>query len=255
VTSDTTLTFTAPPGVPLVEPDLEVLDRRGRALRPRAFRYVPSERPGLLLFPRFGAFAVFYDPIARFALTIPQVNGSSVRFSAVVRDPRGDYWGMDFASRWGRIDLKRQVLEGVITASGRFPTITRIGDDYVAIDRNTQRVGRFELATGGFTPVSVAPLPCCGSFGLASDGTTAYVVARGGGPVSITPIDLVTGTAGTPVPLGGPAGFHVEEMRFFAGTLYAASRTGTLVTIDPRNGVVTVLPVNLGRFTAMEVFE
>ena len=49
--------------------------------------------------------------------------------------------------------------------------------------------------------------------------------------------------------------FHVEEMRFFAGRLYATSRDGTLATIDPASGAVTPLPVGPGRHGAMEVFD
>ena len=58
---------------------------------------------------------------------------------------------------------------------------------------------------------------------------------------------------GPAVPITAWPGFHVEDMRFFAGTLYATSRDGTLVTIDLETGTATALPVSLGRFTAMEV--
>ena len=60
---------------------------------------------------------------------------------------------------------------------------------------------------------------------------------------------------GPQVPITAPLGFHVEEMRFFGGTLYATSRNGTLATLDPATGAVTVLPVSLGRSSALEIFE
>lgn len=253
VTSDTALTFTAPPGRPLMQPDLELVDGRGRATQPRAFRYIPSARGGLLLFPSSGAFAVFFDPIDHSTVTIPRV-AFAIRFTAVVRDERGDYWGVDRSRRFGRIDMTTQTLEAPILTQGGFPTMIRVGDAYVALERDSLRFGRFDPRTGSFTGIGAAELPCCGSFGLASDGTI-YFTARQGAAVSINTIDLTTGAVGTPVTITAPAGFHVEEMRFFDGTLYASSRNGTLVTIDPITGATAVLPVNLGRFSAMEVFE
>lgn len=56
-------------------------------------------------------------------------------------------------------------------------------------------------------------------------------------------------------PLQGVPDLHVEELRFFAGTLYAGNRDGTLVTIDPATGAVTVLPVVVGRVRAIAIFE
>jgi hypothetical protein len=47
---------------------------------------------------------------------------------------------------------------------------------------------------------------------------------------------------------------HIEEMRFYQGTLYATSRDGTLVTIDPATGTVTLLAA-IVRANAIEVFD
>ncbi len=256
VTSDTTLTFTVPGGQALSAPDVEVVNRRGRATRPQAFRYTPSEGRGLLLFPRVGAFAVFYDPIARTTVPVPRLPGAAVRFNAVVRYANGEYWGMASDSRFGRLDLSRQVLEGSVLGPSRFPSLIRVGDGLVGIDRTTLHVGRFDPFTAVFTPITVEPLPASGSLGLASDGEVAYVTHRAAASPMIAPIDLDTGVVGPGVRLIGPLGLHIEDMRFFAGTLYAASRTGTMVTIDPTTGVVTPVAVpGVGRFTAMEVFE
>lgn len=253
VVDDTTLTFTAPMGRPLVHADLELANDRGRTVLPRAFRYVPSTRPGLLLFPHFGAFAMFLDPVTNTVLTIPWFFGQQVRFTAVTRDEHGDYWGVDRSRWWGRIDMRTQRLEAPIQTDGWFPTMIRAGADHYGIDRNTLRFGRFDPLTAGFTALG-ATLPCCGSYGLAADGTAAYLVARDGATTTLWPIDLATGARGTPVPIIAPVAVHIEEMRLFDGTLYGANRSGTLLAIDPGTGTATPV-INLGRFSAMEVFE
>lgn len=253
VVNDTTLRFAAPPGRALLEPTLEVVDLRGRVVRPRALRYTPSARPGLLLFPGGGVFAVFFDPVDRTSVTIPAI-ASAPRLTAVVRDARGAYWGIDRSRRFGRLDLGAQTLDAPQFANGWFPALERIGDAYLAVERGSQRFGRFDPATGGFTPIGTATLPCCGSYGLATDGAT-YLVARQAGSVEIAPLDPATGTLGPAVPLTGAPALHVEDMRFFAGVLYATSRDGTVVTIDPGSGAVAVVATGLGRFHAMEVYD
>lgn len=258
VISDTAVTFTAPPGRPLAQPDLELIDRRGRAVRPRGFRYVPSPRGGLLLFPSGGAFAVFFDPVDHTTVTIPWVGLAAVRFTAVVRDDRGDYWGADRSRRFGRIDMTAQRLEAPISTAGWFPTMIRVGADHYALERGQLRFGALDPRDGSFRPIGAATLPCCGSYGLAADGAipaAAYLVARDGVDVNLHALDLTTGTIGPGLPITGPSGFQIEEMRFFRGALYASTRAGALVTIDPRTGTTAVVEANLGRFTAMEVFE
>ena len=254
VESDTRLGFIVPPGRALLEPDVQVIDDRGRALRRRAFRYAPSRRPGLLLFPRTGLFAIFVDPREGTHLDIPWVAGATIRFSAVVRDDDGAYWALDRARRWGRLDMKTQRLEALLPVQGWMPTVIRTGHDLFALDRNAARFGRFDPGSGVFTPIGDAQLTCCGSYGLAFDGTTYYFTARSVDGAEINTVDPVTGAVGTPVPLLAPAGYAVEEMRFLDGTLYATSRDGFLTTIDPRTGVVTQLPITPGRVPAMELF-
>jgi len=249
VTSDTSLTFVAPLGRPLVRADIELVDRRGDAVEPRAFRYTPSVRSGLLLFAAFGSFAYFFDPVDNSTVSIS--GSSSLRFTAVVRDEHGDYWGLDRSLRFGRIDMKTLGIEAPIQTQGTFPAMIRVGGEDFALERGSRRFGKLDPVSGAFTPVGDATLPCCGSYGLASNDTTMYFVAT----AAINTIDPVTGVVGTPVPITAPPSFHVEDMRFFGGKLYAASRDGTLCTIDPTTGAITVLPVSLGRFTAIEVFE
>lgn len=255
VLSDTTLTFTAPSGRALVEPDLELVDRRGRAVASRAFRYTPGVRPGLLLFPPFGVFAIFFDPVDRTSLLIPRVATGGIRFTTIVRDARGDYWAADRSRRFGRVDFRTQRVDGPVPTFATLPAMARVGTTLYGLDRNTQRFGTLDPATGVFTPIGDHLVPCCGSYGLAADATTAYVTARDSTSIvtTLTPFDLATGTPGTPVPLS-PTFLHIEELRLFGGTLYATTRDGSLVTIDPTTGQTTVI-ATLGRAIAMEVFE
>lgn len=254
VTSDTTLTFTAPPGTPLVQPEIDVYDTRGRATQRRGFRYIPSTRGGLLLFTAAGSpFAVFYDPVDGSTVPIPRIGAPQVRFTAVVRDERGDYWGVDRSRRFGRIDTTVQALEAPIQTQGWFPAMVRHGDRDLTIERGSLHFGTFDPISGGFTQIGTDAVACCGAFGLAADGDTIYITGRQGTSVVLNTIDPDTGTLGTPVVLTASTSFHVEEMRMFEGALYATSRDGTLVRIDPTTGVVTTL-ASLGRFNAMEVF-
>jgi hypothetical protein len=184
---------------------------------------------------------------------IPRV-AFSIRLTAVVRDDHGDYWGADRSARFGRLDMKNQTLEAPIQTDGWFPSMVRVGGAYLAIERGSPRFGRFDPTTGAFTAIGTAAIPCCGSYGLAAGGAL-YLAARQAGSVILAKIDPTTGALGPPVTIAAPPGFQIEDMRFFDGTLYATTRSGTLVTIDPVTGATTVLPLGLGRFSAMEVFE
>lgn len=254
VRDDTTLTFVAPPGRPLDEPDLELVDLRGRATRPRSFRYAPGMRPGLLLFPHFGNFAVFFDPVDSTTVTIPWAASPAVRLTAVMRDGGGDYWGADRNRNFGRIDFKTQRLAAPLPTIGWYPTMVGVGADVIAVERSTLRVGRVDPFTTDFTPLSESALPCCGSYGLAHDGTTLWLAARDADVVNLHTVDVATGALGAALPITGLPFVHVEDMRFFGGTLYASNRNGQLLKIDPATGAATVLPVTPGRISAMEVY-
>lgn len=256
VASDTVLSCDAPAGQLLVRPDVEVVNVRGAATKPSAFRYVPSDRAGLLLFPKFGPiFAVYLDPTTNQVINVPRLPTAGDLFTAVVRDDAGDYWAIDRNGRFGRIDMRMQRIADPLQMGSGFPTMIRLGGEYLALDRSLRRFGRVDPLLGVFFPRGDS-IPCCGSYGLASDGTTLYFTARSGAPTIIKTLDPITGEQGTAVPLD-VTGFnvHVEEMRFFAGKLYAASRDGTIRTIDPTTGVTSVLPVSINRTGAMELFE
>jgi IPT/TIG domain-containing protein len=256
VESDTQLSFTAPAGRAFAEPGLVIADGRGTATRARGLRYVPSMRGGLLLFPKFSSlFAIFFDPVDNSAVLIPWAGAPVTRFTAVVRDERGTYWGFDRGLLFGRLDLGGQRLEAPIQIGRLATAAARVGSEYYALDRFALRFGRIDPLTGAFTTIGSSSIPCCGSYGLAWSGTALYLAARQGTQITLNTIDPATGALGTPVAITAPPGFHVEDMRFFAGRLYATSRDSTLAVIDPVSGVATVLPVSLGRSGAMEVFE
>lgn len=248
---DTTLTFIAPPGTAFVKADVEVRDLRGRAEKRAAFRYRAGPRPGLVLFSRFGpAFATFFDPVDGTSFAIPRAATANASFTSVVRDETGEYWAFDRSLRWGRIDMRTQALISPVQTNLLFPTLVRVGSAYFGIERFTQKFGRFDPIAASFTPLS--SVPCCGSYGLASDGTTIWLVARRAGTVAISTIDPSTGELGTAVPLS-PVSPHVEELRWFAGVLYASTANQTLLAIDPVTGATVVQPVAPGRANAMEV--
>ncbi|MGE0549146.1 MAG: IPT/TIG domain-containing protein [Kofleriaceae bacterium] len=256
ISSDTELTFTAPPGRALVWPEITVVDARGTATTSRGFRYAPSDHDGLLLFPSFGSwFAVFVDPVSMEIVPIPRINNSTLRLTAVVRDDRGDYWGFDRSQRFGRIDPSTQMLDSPVLVDTIIPAATRVGSDYLGIDRLGARLGRVDLATGMFTQLANAPVPCCGSFSLATLDGTVLFTARSSGSIVLNTVDPKTGEHGAGVTLSGPPNLHIEDMRAFAGALYAITRNGLLVTIDPVTGTTTTLPITPGRASAMDVFE
>lgn len=250
--SDTTLTFTAPSGIAFVQPDLQVLDLRGTATRTRSFRYRPGPRGGLVMFSRFGAaFATFFDPVDATSFAIPRNGTASSSFTTVVLDARGEYWAFDRSLRWGRIDMRTQDLVAPIQTNVLVPAMVRLGTTYYAIERFTGMFGRFNPTTAAFTPIH--SMPCCGSFGLATDGTTLWFVARTAGIIGVNTIDPVTGEVGTAVPILNTAGLHIEELRWFDGVLYGTNANQTLLAIDPTTGATTVMPVSPGRANAMEI--
>jgi hypothetical protein len=254
VTSDTELTFTAPASRALSRPRIEVVNARGVATKERAFRYRPSTRGGLLLFAMTSqTFATFYDPVDKVMVSIPRV-GPYTSLSSVIVDGDGEYWGTERSgNRLGRIDLSTQRFEQAVPITFRLPAMARIDGKQYGFDRFNPRFGSFGL-DGAFTTIGDTALPCCGSYGMAHDGTTLYFAARSGADKIINTIDPATGALGTPVKLVGFPSLHIEEMRFFQGVLYAASRDGSLVTIDPATGAVTFV-ATITRANAMEVFE
>ena len=254
VTSDSELTFTAGTGRALDRPRVEVVNARGIAAKDRAFRYRPSMRSGLLLFTLTGQyFAVFFDPVDKSTVLIPRV-GPFVALSSIIVDETGEYWGTERSNgRLGRLDLGTQRFEQPISIGVRMPAMARVGGMQYGFDRWTLRFGRFGI-DGTWQEIGDTLAPCCGGYGIAHDGTTLYFTSRTGADRFINTIDPATGAVGTPVKLAGATSLHIEDMRFLGGKLYAASRDGTIVEIDPVTGVVTTVATTF-RANAMEIFE
>ena len=256
VLSDTEVSFTAPAGPAFVRPTLEVVNLRGSAKKTRAFRYAPGPNGGLLLFSRFGtAFATFYDPVTGRSFSIPRMPTASTSLTTVVADERGDLWGVDRSRRIGRIDFRTQTLVDPVAIAQLFPALVRVGPRWFGIDRLQRRFGSFDPVSNVFSALSPQVLPCCGSYGIAFDGTTVWYTARGGTGINLTPVSTVTGEPGVPVSIQDGASLHFEELRYYKGTFYATGSDETLRMIDRTTGATTVVPVSPGRCNAMEVVE
>jgi len=256
ITSDTELAFTAPPGPAFVRPTVTVVNERGTASKPRAFRYSPGPNGGLLMFSRFGAaFATFYDPLTGSSFSIPRLPSASTTLTTVVADERGDLWGVDRSRRIGRIDFRTQNLVDPVAIQQLFPALTRAGAMWFGLDRLSRRFGRFDPVSGTFSALSPQPLPCCGSYGIAFDGAVVWYSARAGTGIHLTPVSRVTGEPGVSLPVQNAAGLHFEELRYYRGMFYATGSDETLRAIDPLTGATTILPVSPGRCNAMEVVE
>ncbi|HUS33160.1 MAG TPA: IPT/TIG domain-containing protein [Kofleriaceae bacterium] len=241
VVDDTTLTAdVALPGPVLATPSVSVIDTRGTATLDRAFRYVPSMNPGLLLFPNyFNVNASFYDfsdgSVTSLGLTL-----QSYRFTSVFSDERGDFWAIDRGARYGLVDGAVGQIADPIALGSVITAMTPYEGRILAIQRFPIALVSLNPAAGDITPYA-STLSCCGSFGIAADGATVYVASRSAGVPVLQTFDPETDTLGAAVTLKGAASFSVEELRVVDHVLYATSRDGTLCTIDPTTGVVTVL--------------
>jgi hypothetical protein len=253
VHDDSTVTFVPPDGAMLVQPTIQLLDDRGTASFARAFRYVPTEHPSLLLFPNYtGELAVLYDLVDHVPFSIPRSTQLLYRFTTVVVDGGGEYWAFDRARRFGRLDFVTGQIADPLTAPTFFSAMTRVGSQIIGIDRYTFGLDRLDPSTGTITRIGADAVGCCGGFGIAADGDTVYVTHRNGIDNVVRTFDLDTGQLGTPVTLTGPPTFQIEELRVVDHVMYAASRDGTLCTIDPTTGMVTVV-ANISRANAFDV--
>lgn len=243
VVTDRELTFVAPAGWPLREPFIELVNRRGGAILDRAYRYVPG-RPGLLLFVRDTArFAVHLDPVDLRTLDVPRFTAFP-GLSSVVADGHGGYLALDDIGQIGALDVSEQRVPAPRPASGRLSAIERVGDAYVAFDDDTRRIGRLDPISGELTPLAAAPHPGEGPCALAFDGSRLYASDLEGDPLLpvVRAVDLATGAVGPAVALAIDPAPLIEEMRFFAGTLYAVG-DGGLFTVDPASGATAQVPV------------
>ncbi|HVV86661.1 MAG TPA: IPT/TIG domain-containing protein [Kofleriaceae bacterium] len=269
ITRDDELSFSVPPGRPLATPALDFVNRRGHVTLERAFRYVPAPHAGLLLFGSPTSWAAFYDPAEGTVLPITRVAGAAGPFSSIIRDDGGQYWAASESGRLGAVHPSTQAQEpGVATGRG-WPAMAWVGGAALVID-SFDRVGWVDLANASFAPIG-ATIPCCGSVGLAYDGTTVYVAAPrpppdpppaddappGDVPAVIESrlyqVDVDSGELGAWVDIDGPPSMRIEELRFLNGVLYAGTTDG-LFTIDPATGTARQV-VDVGEVKAMEVWD
>jgi hypothetical protein len=253
VKSDTQLTFTALPDQPLVRPNLQVINARGSAERPKAFRYVASTNPVLLSFTKdhTTTWAVLYDPTTGTVVQIPNRSTTQTTgYRTAIFDASGDLWVIGRNSNYGKLDLtKQEIVDPVQLTTGRLTALTRSGDKVFALDRFNGAFGTLDLASGSFAQIGANnAVPCCG-MGIAADGNTVYVVSGDG----ISTLNPSTGARGPIVMLSSP--IHVSDMRFLAGTLYAVTNGGAIVTINPSTGAVTTVKQLDGtpRISSLEV--
>ena len=255
VHSDSWLTFEAPPGVAFSRSNIEVINARGAATA-RGYVTALTDRPGLLIF-NLGVetFATFYEPVEGVTSTVPFASSRRPCIYGVIGDGAGTYYASDYCSfpEWGfgRIDLAAQITVDGIVHGRLYPTIARHRGTLYAIEYQSNRFGVLAPAGDTFTPVGGVTVPCC-DVGLASDDTTLWLVAREGVDLTIRTIDPETGTTGTGVPLAPTT--SITDLRWFAGTIYATTSGGNLVTIDPVTGAVTTVAF-VGTSYALEVFQ
>ncbi|MBA3539367.1 MAG: IPT/TIG domain-containing protein [Deltaproteobacteria bacterium] len=258
VLSDTQLTFTAIAAAPLTRPDVKIVNERGEGVGLRAFRFVPSTRKGLLLFPTNETFFFFYDPVDQSILTVPRLASSAGIDAAIMRsvttNADGELYGQSkLTNQFGRIDFRtQQVVEGVQQLE-QYRSFARIAEQVFAFSRNSS-FGSFDLSNGRFTKIGSSAI-CCQSISLAGTTVNDLVFTN---DQFITPI-TATGVVGTPIALNPVR--YIRDMRFLDTTLFAISRNPVdqgrtdLITIVPGTGATTVVKSFDNQITAMEVFQ
>lgn len=252
VDSDTQITFTATPGIPLSLHDVTVSNRRGDATKANAIRYVPTMGKGFLMFSKnVASFAWFYDPIAKKLVRIPnspaRLPTSRPGFRALVVDAAGEYWAHTRDGLFGKIDFQTQNLVDPVPMGARVTGLVRKGSEVFAVTRSG-RFGKVDLTSGAFSLVGSANVSCCG-FGVSTVGQTMYVGSEAG----ISTIDPVTGLRGAVVPL--TPSYHFADLRDLDGVLYGITRDGKLVSIDPNTGISSLIEDFGVEVSAMETFQ
>jgi hypothetical protein len=259
VMSDTQITFTAFASPALSRPALSVRNDRGEGVKPRAFRYVPSTRGGLLLFPQQSsdAFFYFFDPVDQSVIAVPHVNPSpTLVVRGVVVDPDGDYAAFLRDGTYGKIDFRTQTVRDPVQTNNQLPAVVNVSGTLLGVSRRSQQFGKFDPVKATFTSIGASSVMCCGSFGIAADASGTTFVSTSAG---ISTIDRTTGVLGTNHPFA-PA-LHIQDMRFLGPTLYGVVRNAVnssnsdLVTINPNTGSSAVIKSFTGRITSLEVFQ
>jgi hypothetical protein len=259
VTSDTTLTFTAPPGVIGTSPDILVVNDRGDGDDDDAFRYSDSGSGALIMVPitRTSEFwATVYDIGNDEFVKIPKLNrgggGDEGAFRAWGR-VGGVLYGLHRDGSWVELDFENQRETTGGGGSGlRYPNMVAIGDTLYSYNVDGGNFGTVNVDTGAQTVILGSPTwVCCRNFIAANSGGSMFAITASGQVVSVNP---TTGVQGTPVALSSNP--HFTGARFVGNTLYAVTKTGEIVTINTTSGAVTSVATD-GTFQVsdLEVFE
>jgi hypothetical protein len=254
VTSDTELSFAAPRGTVLSHATIEVINGRGEAMKDDSFVFTPAANPTLLIFTKFNptTWAYFYDPVTHKVIPVANKGATSNQgFRASFTDANGDIWVVGRDSRFGKLDLERQVVESPITiGSPRINAMMRVNNT-IFVTGQPNQFGTLDPATGMFTSISTANTMCCG-IGLATNGSNTFLVVNN----QISTLNTTNGARGALVTLN--PGRHLGEMRFIGATLFGITSQGTngdIVTIDPQSGTSTVVANVAANTGTMEVFQ
>lgn len=240
VQSDTELTFLAPPGRIFTRADIVVENNRG-ATSAVGYQYGPGPQGGLLLWPQFAGdtYVYFFDPLSLEVQAIPRREGATggLGFRSVVRNAAGQYLGVDHGdSKLYMIDLVEQTQTELTGITTRTPEIARVGPTFYAIDRNNLFFGSLDINTGVVTQIGSGTLTCC-RYAMAADaGGTMYITQ---GDTTIRTISRTSGALGSPVTLSPSR--SITGMRFLGSTLYAVTRQGELITVNPTTGVTDLV--------------
>ena len=258
VTSDTALTFTAPPGVIGTSPDILVVNDRGDGDDDDAFRYVDSGSGALIMIPitRTNEFwATVYDIGNDEFVTIPKRNrgggGDEGAFRALARAGAVLY-GLHRDGSWVQVDFANQIETAGGGGGVRYPNMVAMGDVIYAYNLEGGNFGTVNVDSGAHTPILGSPTwNCCRNFLAVNSGGSMFAITASGQVASVNP---TTGALGTPVSLSSNP--HFTGARFIGTTLYAVTKTGEIVTINTTSGAVTSVASD-GTFQVsdLEVFE
>jgi hypothetical protein len=253
VVSDTQLTFLGPPGGIFTRAEIVVENQRGVATTEESYTYGPGPQGGLLLWPKFnsGVYVLFFDPLTLELQRIPRKEPIHTQgFRTVVKNAAGTYLGIDHEdNKLYSIDLVEQTQTEVATPTTRIMRLARVASTFYALSKpaqsccDTRSFGTFDISNGAFTPLGAGNIAATGRYGLAPDGAGTMFVAEfvtgAPGTENIKTINRATGAPGSPIALSTPS--QITGMRFLGNTLYAVTRFGELITINPATGATDLV--------------
>jgi hypothetical protein len=257
VQNDSQLTFTALPDQPLVSPTVTVVDSRGSGSLAHAFLYVPSNNPGLVMFPNDGrTFFTFFDPVGNTTSTVllKTENPDGLHLRAVVFEPDGSTIAMRSDGIIGQLDMSSQQIGSAVQIIDRIPAAALVNGTVYGVSMSRNILVSIDPATGIAMRVGSGAFACCGTALAANGSGTLYYLGpqTTNGSAFISVLDPVTGALSNTVAVTPTE--HVSEMRFLGSTLFAVGNAG-LMTINPATGSATVVEALPFQATALEVVQ